>query len=423
MTRPSANATSVSDVLSFHTSYEEVGGCAHATSTTSCDWALHNTGATHHVFKDRSLFDDATFKKNSGSSKRLKLAGGDVSLNVQGVGNIKLKAGDGTTFELKDCLLVPDLSRNLVAGGLLKVKGVRELFDDTDMPSFSLVKGNLALFNGYIGSDNLMHLKLKPVSHPSVSVVSLVTDPDLAHRRLGHLSNQYLKRMCENGSLEESCDATEYSTPCHICSLSKATKLPFNNTQPRSKQFLENVHVDLSGIMRTKGIGNESYYALFTDDYSCYRHIYPLSEKSKEEVCEAFKSYIAVSERQTGCKLKQFTLDRGGEFLNSLLGGLLRELGITLHLTAGHTPAQNGVAERSNRTVSTKARCMMLESCVPLRFWYLACSTAVFLLNSTYTAALDGGKTPFEIWYFRKPSIKHLRIFGCQSFRLIRKEI
>lgn len=49
-------------------------------------------------------------------------------------------------------------------------------------------------------------------------------------------------------------------------------------------------------------------------------------------------AYIALSERQTGCKLKQFTSDRGGEFLNQLLGDKLKELGIELHLTAGHTP-------------------------------------------------------------------------------------
>lgn len=49
-----------------------------------------------------------------------------------------------------------------------------------------------------------------------------------------------------------------------------------------------------------------------------------------------------MSERQTGCKLKQFTMDRGGEFLNDLLGPELKNLGIELHLTTGHTPEQNG---------------------------------------------------------------------------------
>ena len=66
---------------------------------------------------------------------------------------------------------------------------------------------------------------------------------------------------------------------------------------------------------------------------------------------------------------------------------------------------------------------MMLESGLPLRFWFLACSAAVFLSNRTLTKAVDNHRTPFKLWHFRKPSVDHLRVFGCQSFRLIRKEL
>lgn len=100
--------------------------------------------------------------------------------------------------------------------------------------------------------------------------------------------------------------------------------------------------------MRTKGLRNESYYIMFTDDYSSYKHIYPLIDKSKEEVLECFKTYIAVAERQTGCPVRTFTLGRGGEFLKKLMNNVLKDLGIEFHLTAGHTLEQNGFAERSN---------------------------------------------------------------------------
>jgi hypothetical protein len=26
---------------------------------------------------------------------------------------------------------------------------------------------------------------------------------------------------------------------------------------------------------------------------------------------------------------------------------------------------------------------------------------------------VEGGKTPFEVWYGRKPSIHHMKVFGC----------
>lgn len=50
-------------------------------------------------------------------------------------------------FELIDCLYVPDLSKNLISGGMLKRKGVREVFDDSDPSYFALVRQGLALFN------------------------------------------------------------------------------------------------------------------------------------------------------------------------------------------------------------------------------------------------------------------------------------
>ena len=37
---------------------------------------------------------------------------------------------------------------------------------------------------------------------------------------------------------------------------------------------------------------------------------------------------------------------------------------------------------------------------------------AVFILNRTPTKALTG-KTPFEAWYGRKPSMSFLQTFGC----------
>lgn len=134
-------------------------------------------------------------------------------------------------------------------------------------------------------------------------------------------------------------------------------------------------------------------------------------------------AYKAVAEQQTGARVIQFILDWGGEFINVLLGTQLRSMGIVLHLTAGHAPQQNGVAERGNRTVSTKARAMMLEASLPLTFWYLSCSAAVFLINRSITAAFPDQKRPFEMWHYRNPAISHLKILGCLAYCLIRKEL
>lgn len=160
VTHPSANSVSNSESMTFHTVFKDVTASTSAVQTDHTKWALHDTGPTNHVFKHKDMFDQSSFKEHESSSKQLKLAGGEVSLNMKGVGSVNLKAGDELVFDLKDCLWVPDLTHNLVAGGLLKAEGVKEVFNDKDPSHFALVEENLAIFNGHIGQDNLMHIQL-----------------------------------------------------------------------------------------------------------------------------------------------------------------------------------------------------------------------------------------------------------------------
>jgi hypothetical protein len=41
--------------------------------------------------------------------------------------------------------------------------------------------------------------------------------------------------------------------------------------------------------------------------------------------------------------------------------------------------------------------------------------TAVYILNCSPTKALNG-RTPYEAWHGRKPTVSHLRVFGCLAF-------
>ncbi|KAH9782808.1 Integrase catalytic domain-containing protein [Citrus sinensis] len=77
---------------------------------------------------------------------------------------------------------------------------------------------------------------------------------------------------------------------------------------------------------------------------------------------------------------------------------------------------RNGVAERMNRTLLEKVRCMLSKAGLDKKFWVEAVSYASYLVNQLPSAAI-GGKTPMEMW-----SGKHaqdydsLRIFGCPSY-------
>ena len=77
------------------------------------------------------------------------------------------------------------------------------------------------------------------------------------------------------------------------------------------------------------------------------------------------------------------------------------------------TPQQNGVAERRNRTLMEMVRSMMSYSSVPISLWGEALKTAMYILNRVPSKAVP--KTPFELWTGRKPSLRHIHIWGCPA--------
>eukprot|EP00253_Pinus_taeda_P019494 PITA_19494 len=89
--------------------------------------------------------------------------------------------------------------------------------------------------------------------------------------------------------------------------------------------------------------------------------------------------------------------------------------------TVPHTPQQNGVAERKNRTLVECARSMLQGKNISNVFWAEAINTAVYLKNRSPTKILEL-KTPFEAFYGYKPKVSHLRVFGCKAFAHIPKD-
>lgn len=128
------------------------------------------------------------------------------------------------------------------------------------------------------------------------------------------------------------------SFDCISCVKGKAERLPFSGTRPRATEFIQNIHVDLSGIVRQGSLDDTLYYILFTDDFSGMKFVYKLKSKNKTEVHDVSIKFIAMVERQCDRQVKGFTLDQGSELFNSLFEPYCEERGILLHDSAAYTP-------------------------------------------------------------------------------------
>ena len=81
-----------------------------------------------------------------------------------------------------------------------------------------------------------------------------------------------------------------------------------------------------------------------------------------------------------------------------------------------NTPQQNGVSERMNHTLMESARSIMSHAGLPNSYWAEAVATASYIRNRSPTSALSEDVTPYQKWYERKPSLEHLKVFGCIAY-------
>ena len=126
--------------------------------------------------------------------------------------------------------------------------------------------------------------------------------------------------------------------------------------------------------------------------------------RTKDEAAAAIRRFQAGAEMESRHTLRVFRTDRGGEFTATEFADWCADHGIKRHLTAPYSPQQNGVVERRNQTVVGTARCMLKGMGMPARFWGEAVTTAVFVLNRSFTRSVDG-RTPYEAWHGTKPNV------------------
>uniref|UniRef100_A0A5S6Q5K7 Integrase catalytic domain-containing protein n=1 Tax=Trichuris muris TaxID=70415 RepID=A0A5S6Q5K7_TRIMR len=155
------------------------------------------------------------------------------------------------------------------------------------------------------------------------------------------------------------------------------------------------------------------------DDHSRYTVVKLLKHKS--QVTSAIKEIITEWTTEFGQRPKVLRTDNGTEYVNDQLTNFLKQQGIKHQTTVAHTPQQNGVAERKNRSLQEMAKCMLLDSNLPNRFWGEAMITAAYLQNRLPSRSIE--KTPMELWNGKRPDVSHIRIFGSKCFTYIPKRL
>jgi hypothetical protein len=384
------------------------------------DW-LGDSATTSHVSNRREAFK--TFHPLTGT----KVSGvGNVKTEAKGRGTVELISsynGHDYILQLEDVLYIPTNRNNLISLGRWDKSGGR--YTGGGGALTLITKDGTAVARGTQIENNLYKMKVA-FRQPNAKLKMVKTIPQCLlihepvqnwetwHKRLGHISYSGLQQMLDNNLVEGFNVNIHTPKPdCVACTEAKQSVEPFGRHSDRKTQPGDLTHIDLWGKYGTASINGNHYYILFVDDSGRYITTEFLKEKS--EAVQKVKDYLAqlISHNR---KPKAIRIDRGKEFVNKNLSAWCCEKGIEIQMTAPYSPAQNGVAERMNRTLVELARAMMQG--IPEFLWEYAINHSSYLRNRAYTKSITN-KTPYEMWFTKKPNISHLREFGAPVWVLL----
>ncbi|CAG4974137.1 unnamed protein product [Colias eurytheme] len=380
------------------------------------NWLL-DSGCTDHIINTDEYFNSCEILNKP---VKVKIGDGTI-LEATKIGNIKtyfLVYGQKIEVTIKNVFYVKEMKANLLSYSKI-----------TDKNSISS-KGRLSkIYNNYgkviaIAFKEERLYKMKSYMYEEISEANMskkdMTVKEKLHRTMGHINFKSLELMCKNESLDGLPKEIENEyLKCAICIENKMHNLPFHNNRRKAEEILDIVHTDLNGPHQTTGYNGEKYFLSFIDDYSKLVKVYCI--RSKYEVFDYLVQYVNEVQNLTGKMIKELRCDNGKEYMNARVFQFAKEKGIIIKPCPAYVHQLNGTAERYNRTLMDMGRCLLSEAKVERRWWPEIIKTAAYLKNRTLTNTIER-KTPYEIFFNKKPSVKNLRMYGSKVFVRIPEE-
>ena len=381
------------------------------------DW-FADCAATHHMTDQK---DTVTNYKPITPGTWMVKGISDSVIPAHGQGDVQIT----TTFQgvqrnriIKNVLYVPGLGANLFSvGSATDAQGVGVEFWGEQV---IFTRNGVTEMTGKRVGKSLYYLDIR-VHHFNSSCTeetammgSATLSQDIWHQRLAHVNQNTVNKMLSQQLVDGLHMNSEKNskTVCSGCAYGKMHRLPFPTGRTRANQVGQLIHSDVCGPMQTSTPGGARYFISFKDDFSGWRVVYFL--KNKSEVEDYFKKYVNQLRGETGNHVNTLRSDNGGEFMGQSFQIWLQHKGIRHETSVPHTPEQNGVAERSNRTVVEAARSMLHQKNLPLELWAEAINCAVYTLNRVLSSSTS--VTPYQAWHRAKPDVSNLRVFGSIAF-------
>nr|GEX44960.1 retrovirus-related Pol polyprotein from transposon TNT 1-94 [Tanacetum cinerariifolium] len=162
---------------------------------------------------------------------------------------------------------------------------------------------------------------------------------------------------------------------CSACAMGKSKKKSHKpKSEDTNQEKLYLLHMYLCGPMRVESVNGKKHILVIGDDYSRFTWVKCL--RSKDEALDFIIEFLKMIQ----VRLKQ-----------------------------------NGVVERSNRTLIEAARTMLIYAQAPSFLWAEAVATACYTQNRSIVR-LCNGNIPYELLHNKLPDLSFLHVFGALCY-------
>ena len=426
-----------------------------ALSTTV--WGI-DTMASTHVSGNRSAF--GTLHRQAAIG--VKVANGDI-VQVSQVGHVPLrvKSDEGRIFKttMDSVWYSPEFSNNLLSWGRLWNEGWR-LRSSKDGGDYLLTpKGTkvpLKMVNRVMtmNTGDLERVYASEVSGgacaPTESVNNIAasdssrdaTEREVmrAHAVLGHMRVDRMVLTYTSGKavvdglptvtvaqIEANRSAVKACTACvrgrmKRKALSKSATSPGHRGLDRGSAPGEVLHMDTVHMIREHpdraADRIKEYGLVIVDGYAST--VYEAVCGTKDQIAREVLRIVRMVGTQLGRPVKRLHADGGSEFINQTVRDECKRAGTTIHFPPRHTAALNGIAEAAGGMMKDMTRSLLIAADAPYRVWRSAFHHAAYVWNRTKISERTG-VTPYETMMKKKPSVKHVGVFGCDAWYHVEK--
>lgn len=209
-------------------------------------------------------------------------------------------------------------------------------------------------------------------------------------------------------------DGISHDLDCSVCKVNKCRKSRWRYSLRHATFPLQMVYINLNMRPVDERDARNGAPIVVVDDYTRYSWVLEPKGRRLQDVREALQQWLNTVERQSNSRVKCIGIRTAQVNKLGIVQDWLSAIGIQIEwLDSTLSTDDADIAGRHTRRLTEIATVLFHDSGLPLDFHYEIFAAAAYLRNRVgFVHKTD--KTPFELWFGRKPTFDHVRTFGCK---------